>query len=235
LRRILVASIPAAATKCVANAMENHTSDAKCTAADDYFDSVLSLNLKTGKINWGRKVEGYDAWTLACLYQPSGVGWCPSPEGKDYDFGAAPSLFTTRSSAGKPETLIGDGRRSGVTGRSTRPPAASSGTPSSAPAQPTAARCGAPPPTAAKAVPPANAEVELRRSVARAAQLDATGDGVVLPGALGVLLNLERHAPLLVRHHGGPGDQGVGLLVHPIQGRAEVRAGGVSADSQPSP
>ena len=106
--------IPAAADKCVANAMKNHTSDAKCTAADDYFDSVLSLNLKTGKINWGRKVEGYDAWTLACLYQPSGVGWCPSPEGSDYDFGAAPNLLTTRSSAGKPDTLVGDGQKSGV-------------------------------------------------------------------------------------------------------------------------
>jgi polyvinyl alcohol dehydrogenase (cytochrome) len=106
--------IPASADTCVANAMKNHTSDAKCTAADDYFDSVLSLNLKTGKINWGHKVQGYDAWTLACLSQPSGVGWCPSPEGKDYDFGSAPNLFTTRSSAGKPETLVGDGQKSGV-------------------------------------------------------------------------------------------------------------------------
>jgi len=123
-------AIPAAATKCVANALKNHTSDAKCTAADDYFDSVLSLNLKTGKINWGRKVEGYDAWTLACLSVPSGVGWCPSPEGEDYDFGSAPNLFTIRPTAGTPgtsagamldtstgempETLIGDGQKSGI-------------------------------------------------------------------------------------------------------------------------
>jgi polyvinyl alcohol dehydrogenase (cytochrome) len=114
--------IPAAADKCVANAMKNHTSDAKCTAADDYFDSVLSLNLRTGKINWGRKAEGYDAWTLACLFQPSGVGWCPSPEGNDYDFGSAPNLFTIHPIAGKPdtstggmpETLIGDGQKSGI-------------------------------------------------------------------------------------------------------------------------
>jgi len=106
--------VPAAVGKCVANALQNHTSDAKCTAAADYFDSVLSLNLKTGKVNWGRKVEGYDAWTLACLSQPSGVNWCPSPEGKDYDFGSAPNLFTIRSSAGKPETLVGDGQKSGI-------------------------------------------------------------------------------------------------------------------------
>jgi polyvinyl alcohol dehydrogenase (cytochrome) len=106
--------VPAAAAACVAAAMKRRVSDADCTAADDYFDSVLSLNLKTGKVNWSHKVEGYDAWTLACLNQPSGTGWCPSPEGQDYDFGSAPNLFTTRTSAGKTETLVGDGQKSGV-------------------------------------------------------------------------------------------------------------------------
>ena len=101
--------VPAAAAACVADAMKNHTSDANCTADDDYFDSVLALNLKTGKVNWGHKVEGYDAWTLACLSQPSGVGWCPSPEGQDYDFGSAPNLFKEKN-----ETLLGDGQKSGI-------------------------------------------------------------------------------------------------------------------------
>jgi polyvinyl alcohol dehydrogenase (cytochrome) len=107
-------TVPATATACVVSAMKHHTSDAKCTAPDDYFDSVLSLNLRTGKVNWGRKVEGYDAWTLACLNQPPGVSWCPSPEGRNYDFGAGPNLFTTRSTAGKVETLLGIGQKSGV-------------------------------------------------------------------------------------------------------------------------
>ncbi len=107
-------TIPAAATACVVSAMKRHTSDAKCTAPDDYFDSVLSLNLKTGKVNWGRKVEGYDAWTLACLNVPPGTGWCPSPQGKDYDFGAGPNLFTIRLATGKVETLLGAGQKSGV-------------------------------------------------------------------------------------------------------------------------
>ena len=107
-------TIPAAATACVVSAMKNHSSDAKCTAPGDYFDSVLSLNLKTGKVNWGHKVEGYDAWTLACLNVPPGTGWCQSPAGQDYDFGAGPNLFTTRSAAGKAETLLGVGQKSGV-------------------------------------------------------------------------------------------------------------------------
>jgi polyvinyl alcohol dehydrogenase (cytochrome) len=107
-------TVPAAAAACVANAMKHHTSDAKCTAPDDYFDSVLALNLKTGKVNWGRKVEGYDAWTAACLHLPKGTTWCPSPAGQDYDFGTGPNLFTTRSTAGKVETLLGIGQKSGV-------------------------------------------------------------------------------------------------------------------------
>jgi polyvinyl alcohol dehydrogenase (cytochrome) len=107
-------AIPAAATACVVSAMKNHTSDAKCTAPTDYFDSVLSLNLKTGKVNWGRKVEGYDAWTLACLSVPPGTGGCPSPAGLDYDFGAGPNLFTAKTTAGKSQTLVGVGQKRGV-------------------------------------------------------------------------------------------------------------------------
>jgi polyvinyl alcohol dehydrogenase (cytochrome) len=75
---------------------------------------VLSLNLRTGKVNWGHKVEGYDAWTAACHGQPPGVTWCPSPAGQDYDFGAGPNLFTTKTTAGKPETLLGIGQKSGI-------------------------------------------------------------------------------------------------------------------------
>jgi polyvinyl alcohol dehydrogenase (cytochrome) len=107
-------TVPAAASKCEANALKRHASDAKCTAANDYFDSVLSLNLTTGKVNWSHKVEGYDAWTAACVGQPTGVTWCPPPAGQDYDFGAGPNLFTTKTTAGKPETLLGIGQKSGI-------------------------------------------------------------------------------------------------------------------------
>jgi len=107
-------TVPAAAAACVASAIKHHTSDSKCTAPNDYFDSVLALNLKTGKVNWGRKVEGYDAWTAACFHVPPGTTWCPSPAGQDYDFGTGANLFTTRSTAGKVETLLGIGQKSGI-------------------------------------------------------------------------------------------------------------------------
>jgi polyvinyl alcohol dehydrogenase (cytochrome) len=107
--------VPAAAAACTANTLKNHTSDAGCTVADDYFDSVLSLNLKTGKVNWGHRVEGYDAWTLACLTLPAGVAGCPSPEGPNYDFSGGPNLFTIVNPAThQPETLLGVGQKSGI-------------------------------------------------------------------------------------------------------------------------
>jgi polyvinyl alcohol dehydrogenase (cytochrome) len=107
--------VPAAAAACVANALKLHRSDANCTAADDYFDSVLSLNLRTGKVNWGHRLEGYDAWTLACLSLPPGVSGCPSPEGPNWDVSGGPNLFTIVNRAtGRPETLLGVGQKSGV-------------------------------------------------------------------------------------------------------------------------
>jgi polyvinyl alcohol dehydrogenase (cytochrome) len=84
-----------------------------CVAPDDYFDSVVALDLATGGIKWGRRVMGYDAWTVACLGLPPGVTWCPSPAGPDYDFGSGPNLFTATVN-GQPRTLLGAGQKSGV-------------------------------------------------------------------------------------------------------------------------
>lgn len=109
---------PDAAVTCANNALGANppTSGADCTAPDDYFDSVLALNLKTGRIEWGHKVEGYDAWTVACFAGSApGVDWCPSPASPDYDFaGSSPNLFVIRGADGRPETLVGDGQKSGL-------------------------------------------------------------------------------------------------------------------------
>lgn len=109
---------PDAAVTCANDALNANppTSDANCTAPDDYFDSVLALNLGTGRIEWGHKVEGYDAWTVACFAGSApGVNWCPSPASPDYDFGgSSPNLFVVRGAQGRPETLVGDGQKSGL-------------------------------------------------------------------------------------------------------------------------
>lgn len=81
-----------------------------CTAPADYFDSVVSLDLKTGKVNWATRALAYDAWNVACVFLPSGVGNCPNPEGPDFDFGGSgPNLLSV---GGK--DILGIGEKSGV-------------------------------------------------------------------------------------------------------------------------
>jgi polyvinyl alcohol dehydrogenase (cytochrome) len=81
-----------------------------CTlpAADDYVDSIVALNLRTGAIAWADGTLTSDVVTSACK-QP-GVTCGP-----DYDFGSAPNLFTAwNPRTGHPEQLLGIGQKSGV-------------------------------------------------------------------------------------------------------------------------
>jgi polyvinyl alcohol dehydrogenase (cytochrome) len=102
---------------CIQNAQKTRQSDAVCNGTDnyaqDYFDSILSLDLKTGKINWGLRVQGYDAQNFACGLLPPGVTWCPSPQGPDFDFGAGANLFTAMIN-GRPQDVVGAGQKSGI-------------------------------------------------------------------------------------------------------------------------
>ncbi len=105
---------PDAAAACALKALETHTSDAECTAPNDYFDSVLALNLQTGTVRWAYKAEGWDAYTLACVGHTAGTNWCPEPEGNDWDFGSGPNLMSTAAPDGGAETVVGAGQKSGI-------------------------------------------------------------------------------------------------------------------------
>ena len=105
---------PDAAVTCQQNAVANKTSDANCTAPDDYFDAAVALSLKDGHIIWGHKVEGWDAWNVACIFYGPSVTWCPSPNSPDYDFGGAgPNLMIVKGSNGGLRELVGLGQKSG--------------------------------------------------------------------------------------------------------------------------
>ncbi len=105
---------PDAATACEEAALAAKKSDADCTAPNDYFDSMVALNLSTGALEWGHKVEGWDAYNLACAHQPPGATWCPSIESPDYDFGDSPNLMHITGPDGQIETVVGMGQKSGV-------------------------------------------------------------------------------------------------------------------------
>jgi polyvinyl alcohol dehydrogenase (cytochrome) len=114
-------SVPADVATCVAAAGNDPGALQACLPADDYFDSVMALDLKTGAVKWGTRALPYDAWNVNCFdpeFFPPELGitpnpdLCPAPAGPDYDFGQGPALFTTRM--GKKNTdLVGAGQKSG--------------------------------------------------------------------------------------------------------------------------
>jgi polyvinyl alcohol dehydrogenase (cytochrome) len=94
-------SVPVAVQTC--------TSPAACLDPTDHFDSVVALDLITGKIRWATRGWPYDPWNVACIvgFAP-GVGNCPLGAGPDYDFGGSgPNLFSNG-------TVLGIGQKSGL-------------------------------------------------------------------------------------------------------------------------
>ena len=88
-------------------ACQNATPLANCAAADDFFDTALALDLKTGAIKWSKTLEGFDTWTVACIV-PGGATNpnCPVPTSQDFDLGGAgPNLL---------DNIVGFGQKSGI-------------------------------------------------------------------------------------------------------------------------
>ena len=96
---------PAAVEAC-----QNATPTANCAAADDFFDTALALDLKSGQIKWSKKLQSIDTFTGTCGFgaaRPTpGNPNCPVPDSQDFDFGGAgPNLV------GK---IVGFGQKSGI-------------------------------------------------------------------------------------------------------------------------
>jgi len=95
--------VPAEVKECLTSVAEKDESN--CFAADDYFDTALSLDLLTGRIKWSRRLQGVDVWTVACNTNPNPVS-CPLPASPDYDLGGSgPNLFPH---------MVGFGQKSGM-------------------------------------------------------------------------------------------------------------------------
>jgi polyvinyl alcohol dehydrogenase (cytochrome) len=91
--------------KCIADG----GTEPKCLSPDDHVDSMLALEMGTGKVAWSRRLRNDDDWNVACFVDKPGQGNCPKGAGPDYDFGSAPNEFTV---AGK--KVIGAGQKSGI-------------------------------------------------------------------------------------------------------------------------
>lgn len=77
---------------------ENYSSPATRTS-----DSVLAIDLKSGRIRWAYQGTIGDAWNASCVRDVQYN--CPKENGPDYDFGAAPVL--AKASNGREYVLAG--------------------------------------------------------------------------------------------------------------------------------
>jgi polyvinyl alcohol dehydrogenase (cytochrome) len=53
-------------------------------------NSIMALELKTGKVRWARQLLPHDHWTAGCILKTA----CPDNAGPDYDFAVSPVLIT---------------------------------------------------------------------------------------------------------------------------------------------
>jgi polyvinyl alcohol dehydrogenase (cytochrome) len=94
-------TVPADVVAC-----QNANPTADCTAPDDFFDTALALDLKTGQVKWSKKLQGSDTWTVACLTSMGPNPNCPVPSSPDFDFGGSgPNLVGN---------IVGFGQKSGI-------------------------------------------------------------------------------------------------------------------------
>jgi polyvinyl alcohol dehydrogenase (cytochrome) len=60
-------TVPDSVLQCQQEAIDSGNQDPNCEAPDDFFDTVLALDLTTGAIKWSHRLFGFDPWTVACL------------------------------------------------------------------------------------------------------------------------------------------------------------------------
>jgi polyvinyl alcohol dehydrogenase (cytochrome) len=84
------------------------TGDSYTDVKENGSDSIIALDLASGKVKWRNQVTESDSFLMGCYR--GGTANCPSVMGPDYDFGASPILFTLRNG----QDIILAGQKSGV-------------------------------------------------------------------------------------------------------------------------
>ena len=102
--------VPESVQACEQAAQFNLKAILACQASNNYDDSIVALDLATGKVKWGQRCSVDDAWIAACLLYGSA---CPDPAGSDFDFGSGANLFTANINH-TPTQLVGAGQKSGA-------------------------------------------------------------------------------------------------------------------------
>ncbi|XP_057488683.1 LOW QUALITY PROTEIN: uncharacterized protein LOC130774634 [Actinidia eriantha] len=76
----------------------------RCVEPENHSDSMLGLDLGTGKIVWFKQLGGYDVWFFACN-DPTTAG-CPPGPNPDADFGEAPMMLSVVVNGTKRDVVV---------------------------------------------------------------------------------------------------------------------------------
>ncbi|XP_047952856.1 polyvinylalcohol dehydrogenase-like isoform X2 [Salvia hispanica] len=99
-------SVPQSVEDCQVK-QDNQTVPAQpeqCIAPDIHYDSILALDLDSGRIRWFRQLGGYDVWFFACN-DPS-IPNCPQGPNPDADFGEAPMMLTVNTNGTRKDVVV---------------------------------------------------------------------------------------------------------------------------------
>ena len=102
--------IPPSVTACFTSAGSDPAAQHACVNPDNHVDSIMALDMNTGRIKWATSALVYDSWNVACIF--GGVN-CPPGAGPDFDFGAGANLMTIDLPGGKKMQVVGAGQKSG--------------------------------------------------------------------------------------------------------------------------
>lgn len=86
-----------------------------CLPHDVWQESIIALDITTGKPNWVHQIPPIDAWTLACGVAGSFErlpDMCPQEPGPDSDFGMAPAFVPGGGPGGSDVIVVG--QKSGI-------------------------------------------------------------------------------------------------------------------------
>ncbi|KAL6135666.1 hypothetical protein ACLB2K_067893 [Fragaria x ananassa] len=75
-----------------------------CIEPDNHSESIVALDLYTGKIKWYKQLGGYDLWFGACHRHLDPR--CPPGPSPDADFGEAPMMLTTKINGTKKDIVV---------------------------------------------------------------------------------------------------------------------------------
>ncbi|HLI83330.1 MAG TPA: PQQ-binding-like beta-propeller repeat protein [Bryobacteraceae bacterium] len=68
------------------------TGDAYTKPANQNTDSIMALDIDTGKVLWSVQDLAGDAWVVGCIKERNAPENCPAGAGPDFDFGSSPML-----------------------------------------------------------------------------------------------------------------------------------------------